>query len=56
VEAAIEEAVPAPVIASALFARFRSRREGGLADRLLSAMRRQFGQHPEAPPQKGGRP
>jgi 6-phosphogluconate dehydrogenase len=48
VEAAIQEAVPAPVITAALFARFRSRREGGYADRLLSAMRRQFGGHGEA--------
>ncbi len=52
VQAAIEEAVPAPVITAALFARFRSRREGGYADRLLSAMRRQFGGHGEA--RKGG--
>jgi len=52
VQAAVEEAVPAPVITAALFARFRSRREGGYADRLLSAMRRQFGGHGEA--RKGG--
>jgi 6-phosphogluconate dehydrogenase len=52
VEAAVQEAVPAPVITAALFARFRSRREGGYADRLLSAMRRQFGGHGEAG--KGG--
>jgi len=52
VEAAVQEAVPAPVITAALFARFRSRREGGYADRLLSAMRRQFGGHGEA--KKGG--
>jgi 6-phosphogluconate dehydrogenase len=48
VQAAIEEAVPAPVITAALFARFRSRREGSYADRLLSAMRKQFGGHGEA--------
>jgi 6-phosphogluconate dehydrogenase len=59
VEAAIEEAVPAGVLAGALFARFRSREERGFADQLLSALRRQFGGHPEAPPadagEKGGR-
>jgi 6-phosphogluconate dehydrogenase len=48
VQAAIEEAVPAPVITAALFARFHSRREGSYADKLLSAMRKQFGGHGEA--------
>jgi 6-phosphogluconate dehydrogenase len=48
VQAAIEEAVPAPVITAALLARFRSRREASYADKLLSAMRRQFGGHGEA--------
>lgn len=47
---AAEEGVPATVLSAALFARFRSRRQGGFADRLLSAMRRQFGGHREAPP------
>jgi 6-phosphogluconate dehydrogenase len=46
--AAVEEAVPAPVIAASLFARFRSRRDPSFADRLLSALRRQFGGHGEA--------
>jgi 6-phosphogluconate dehydrogenase len=48
VEAAIEEAVPAPVLSASLFARFRSRREHTFADKLLSAMRAQFGGHAEA--------
>ena len=45
VEAAIEEAVPAPVIAASLFARFRSREEDTFADRMLSMMRNEFGGH-----------
>jgi 6-phosphogluconate dehydrogenase len=48
VEAAVEEAVPAPVLSASLFARFRSRREHTFADKLLSAMRAQFGGHQEA--------
>jgi 6-phosphogluconate dehydrogenase len=45
VEAAIEEAVPAPVIAASLFARFRSRQEDTFADRMLAMMRNEFGGH-----------
>jgi 6-phosphogluconate dehydrogenase len=45
--AAIDEGVPAPVIASALFARFSSRGNADYADRLLSAMRFEFGGHVE---------
>ena len=45
--AAVDEAVPAPVIASALFERFSSRDDNDYADRLLSAMRKQFGGHIE---------
>ncbi len=45
--AAIEEGVPAPVLASALFARFSSRHLDEFADKLLSAMRQQFGGHME---------
>jgi 6-phosphogluconate dehydrogenase len=45
---AIEESVSADVIASALFTRFRSRRDHTFAEKLLSAMRRQFGGHGEA--------
>jgi 6-phosphogluconate dehydrogenase len=47
VEAAIEEAVPADVITSALFARFRSRQEHSFAEKMLSAMRLGFGGHVE---------
>ncbi len=46
-EAAIEEAVPVDVLASALFARFRSRQEHTFGDRMLSAMRFGFGGHKE---------
>jgi 6-phosphogluconate dehydrogenase len=54
VMAAIEEAVSADVISAALYARFRSRREHTFAEKLLSAMRKQFGGHVERP--SGGRP
>jgi 6-phosphogluconate dehydrogenase len=47
VEAAIEEAVPAEVLSSALYARFRSRQQQSFADRILSAMRFGFGGHVE---------
>ncbi len=49
--AAIEEAVPVPVLSAALFARFRSRQDSSFADKTLSAMRKQFGGHQE--PKKG---
>jgi 6-phosphogluconate dehydrogenase len=45
VEDAVEKAVPAPTITAALYARFRSRRENSFADRLLAALRNQFGGH-----------
>jgi 6-phosphogluconate dehydrogenase len=45
--AAIDSAAPVPVLATALFQRFTSRGEAGYADRLLSAMRYQFGGHRE---------
>jgi 6-phosphogluconate dehydrogenase len=45
--AAIDEGVPAPVIGAALFGRFASRGNAGYADRVLSAMRKQFGGHHE---------
>jgi 6-phosphogluconate dehydrogenase len=45
--AAIDEAVPTPVLTSALFERFSSRGEADFADRLLSAMRFEFGGHHE---------
>jgi 6-phosphogluconate dehydrogenase len=47
IEAAIEEAVPADVLATALFARFRSRQDHTFGERLLSAMRFGFGGHVE---------
>ncbi len=45
VQEAVDLAVPAPVISEALYARFRSRRADNFADRLLAAMRHQFGGH-----------
>src|ERR671923_2317468 len=45
--AAIEEGVPAPVLSSALYSRFASRGLDDFADRVLSAMRKQFGGHEE---------
>jgi 6-phosphogluconate dehydrogenase len=48
-EAAIEEATPAQVIAAALFARFRSRESHTFGEKLLSAMRFGFGGHVEGP-------
>ena len=47
--AAIEEGVPADVLTAALSARFSSRGEDEFANKLLSAMRRQFGGHAEKP-------
>ncbi|MBL0217609.1 MAG: decarboxylating 6-phosphogluconate dehydrogenase [Myxococcales bacterium] len=49
VMAAVEEAVPADVITAALYTRFRSRMEQSFAEKLLSAMRAQFGGHSERP-------
>jgi 6-phosphogluconate dehydrogenase len=48
--AAIDEAVPAHVLASALYERFSSRGEADYADKLLSALRKQFGGHVEQTP------
>jgi 6-phosphogluconate dehydrogenase len=45
--AAIEEGVPAPVLTSALYSRFASRGLDDFADKVLSAMRKQFGGHDE---------
>ena len=47
IEAAIEEAVPAEVLSAALYARFRSRQVHTYGEKLLSAMRFQFGGHLE---------
>jgi 6-phosphogluconate dehydrogenase len=49
IQAAIDEAVPVPVLATALFERFSSRGEAEYANRLLSAMRQAFGGHIEKP-------
>ncbi len=49
IKAAIDEAVPAPVLTTALYARFSSRGEADYANKLLSAMRFQFGGHHEKP-------
>ena len=51
IEAAIEEAVPADVLAASLFTRFRSRKQHTFAEKVLSAMRFGFGGHVE-PKQK----
>ncbi len=47
--AAIEEGVPADVLTAAVYARFSSRDEGLFANKVLSAMRKQFGGHHEKP-------
>ena len=49
VQAAVEAAVPADVLSASLYARFRSRQEHTFADKVLSAMRKGFGGHVEAP-------
>jgi 6-phosphogluconate dehydrogenase len=49
IEAAIEEAVPAEVLTSALFSRFRSRQTHTFGEKMLSAMRNKFGGHIELP-------
>jgi 6-phosphogluconate dehydrogenase len=49
IKAAIDEGVPAHVLSSALYERFSSRGEADFADKLLSAMRYQFGGHVEKP-------
>jgi 6-phosphogluconate dehydrogenase len=49
VQAAIEQAVDAPVLTASLFARFRSRRDHTFAEKVLSAMRHRFGGHVEKP-------
>ncbi len=49
IKAAIDEAVPAPVLTASLYERFSSRGEADYADKLLSAMRFEFGGHLEKP-------
>jgi 6-phosphogluconate dehydrogenase len=48
VAAAVDEAVAAPVITAALYARFRSRSDNTFGEKLLSAMRKEFGGHIES--------
>ena len=48
-EAAMDEEVPADVLTTALYVRFRSRRDHTFAEKLLSALRAQFGGHVEPP-------
>jgi 6-phosphogluconate dehydrogenase len=52
--AAIDEGVPAPVLSTALYERFSSRGEDEFANKLLSAMRKQFGGHDEKPAEGPG--
>jgi len=52
IKAAIDEAVPVPVLTTALYERFSSRGEADFQDKLLSAMRFQFGGHLEKPAAK----
>ncbi len=52
IKAAVDEGVPAHVLSSALYERFSSRGEADFADKLLSAMRYQFGGHAEKPAAK----
>jgi len=52
IAAAIDESVPAPVLSAALYERFSSRGEAEFANRVLSAMRREFGGHAEKPAQE----
>jgi len=47
IQAAIDETVPVPVLSAALYSRFSSRGEGDFANRVLSAMRHEFGGHVE---------
>ena len=49
IRAAIDEGVPATVLTTALYNRFSSRRQADFSDRLLSAMRYEFGGHLEKP-------
>jgi 6-phosphogluconate dehydrogenase len=50
--AATELAVPVPVLAQSLFERFRSREGNSFADRMLAALRREFGGHAVAASKK----
>jgi 6-phosphogluconate dehydrogenase len=52
IKAAIDEAVPTPVLTASLYERFSSRGEADFANKILSAMRYQFGGHLEKPADK----
>ena len=54
IAAAIDESVPAPVLSAALYQRFSSRGEDDFADKMLSALRYQFGGHEEKTAVKKG--
>ena len=54
IAAALDEAVPAPVLSAALYARFSSRGQDDFADKMLSALRYQFGGHEEKAATKKG--
>jgi 6-phosphogluconate dehydrogenase len=49
----IERGVPLPVLAASLFTRFRSRESNPFSERMLAALREQFGGHPTKPPSTG---
>jgi 6-phosphogluconate dehydrogenase len=49
IKAAIDEGVPVPVLSSALYERFSSRGDADFGDKLMSAMRLEFGGHEEKP-------
>jgi 6-phosphogluconate dehydrogenase len=53
VQQALDSAVPAPVIAASVFQRFRSRDANSFSDRLLAALRNEFGGHGFKPTKKG---
>jgi 6-phosphogluconate dehydrogenase len=53
-QAAIDEGIPAPVISSALFTRLSSRGAEQFEDKVMSAMRHEFGGHVEKPAATGG--
>ncbi|HWG16988.1 MAG TPA: decarboxylating 6-phosphogluconate dehydrogenase [Acidobacteriaceae bacterium] len=55
IRAAIDEAVPVPVLSAALYERFSSRGEDEFADKLLSALRFQFGGHVEKTAEEKGK-
>ena len=54
IAAAVDEAVPAPVLSAALYERFGSRGEADFADKVLSALRYEFGGHEEKAAAKTG--